>query len=312
MMRLFISSLICLIFFSHPSFCQPGQGYRASIMVMPWTQKEEDPRDKLDNDFAYRAILNEVRSYFDQVGFSTIDFIQALQNNAEAKAVGLNNWQDVFMNIAQNSPADIIVQTEIAIIEGGKYGSTVNILLSAIEKSSAESMANSGLLSSGQFVSENHAARARDLLDENQEMLIFLETLNSKFAQIRAIGRPISIRISVDENAPYDLHMFANEDGDFLSEMIQDFLQSLQENWVAEGLMETVNYNIKMSGASLFELEPYRIPFQTTDGQRFDINNFARILRRSLTQMGKASEKGNLLRWKQETIRNTLYLTLVE
>lgn len=311
MRSLYISFLITTSIIQ-VGICQPGQGYRANIMVMPWTQSAEDPREKLDNDFSYRAVLNEVRSYFDRVGFSTIDFVQALKNNAQANAVGLTNWQDVFMAVAQNSPADIVVQAEIAIFENGKYGSTVNILLSAIETSSAESLANSGQLRSEPFQTDNYGALAKNVLAEDQSMRTFLETLNNKFITIRNIGRPISIRIGVDENAPYDLHMFANDDGEFLSEKIQDILQDLQEQWVKDGLIQSVNYNIKMNVASSFELEPYRIPFQTSDEQRFDINNFARILRRSLTQLGKASEKRDLLRWRQEIIRNTLYLTLVE
>jgi hypothetical protein len=308
-MRIFLITLLQLLFCS-TIIAQAGQGSRATIMVIPWTTKDEDVREKLESDFNYRAILNEVRLAFDNEGYSTINFIQKLQNATKDETLGLSNWRTVFKDIAAKSGADIIVQAEIEIVDG-KYGSSVSILLEAIETSSSESLANSGLLESGQFSTTNYANLAKQALENEQSVQTFLASLESKFRTIRAKGRSISLRIEVDQNSMYDLETYVGTEGDYLTDLIQDWIQDKCESWRVAGILDDVYFNIADRDASILAFDFVRIPMADAEGQRYDINNYARELRKAIAVMGIKSDKGENFQVRDQVDRNRLTVILM-
>jgi hypothetical protein len=308
-MKIFLIAVLQLLFCS-TIIAQAGQGSRATIMVIPWTTKDEDVRGKLESDFNYRAILNEVRQAFDNEGYSTINFIQKLQNVTKDETTGLSNWRTVFKDIVAKSGADIIVQAEIEIVDG-KYGSSVSILLEGIETSSSESLANSGLLESGQFSTTNYANLAKQALENEQSVQTFLASLESKFRIIRAKGRAISLRIEVDQNSMYDLETFVGNEGDYLTDLIQDWVQDKCESWRTAGMLDDVYFNIAGRDPSFLTFDFVRIPMADEEGQRYDINNYARELRKAIALMGAKSNKGENFQVRDQVDRNRLTVILM-
>ncbi|WP_020538779.1 DUF6175 family protein [Lewinella cohaerens] len=288
---------------------QVGQGSRATIMVVPWTTTDEDLREKLESDFNYRTILNEIRLAFDKEGYTTINFVQKLRNAEINKVSGLTNWRTIFKNVIDNSGADIIIEAEIFIAEQ-KYGNSVEILLEAIETSSSESLTNSGLLKSEPFATTDMARLVENALDENQQLTAFLNLMTEKFNIVRATGRSILLRVEVDENSPYDLETFIGQSGDYLSEKIQDWILDKCQEWYRNGLVSDVSFNVAGRDPSLLSYDFVRIPFKDANGDRYDINSFARELRKAISAMGVNSDKGSFFRIGDKIERNKLFLTL--
>jgi len=304
-------ALLLLLFSSFPMLTlqgQPGQGSRATIMVVPWTRSDENILEKLDNDFNYRVVLNEIKRAFDQRGFSTIDFAQRLKNADINRAAGMDNWRDIFKDIIDNSPADITVQAEVFLQEA-KYGQKVQLTLEAIETSSSESLANSGLLESPSIRTKNYATLVEKALEKEQALEEFLNLMNSKFASIRKDGRVTVLRIEVGANSEYNLHTMT-EDGDFLADLIQDWVDKKYYFWAEEGLVSGIAYNIDGNSSSLLSFEQFRIPFADENGRRYDINRFAREIRKAIVKMGKKCEKGDFFKLGQQIRRNVLTLSI--
>lgn len=301
---------ILQVFFSSILTGQSGQGTRASIMVVPWTSADEDLREKTEADFNYRAILNEVRAAFDAQGYTTVNFIQKLRNLSKNEVVGLSNWRTVFKDIIDNSGADIIIQTEINVV-AGKYGNSVNLLLEAVETSSSESLANSGLLRSESYSTEDYAYLAKNALQKEQAIEKFLNSLNEEFRTLRTMGRSIVCRVEVEQDCIYDLNTSIGNEGDYLSDLIQDWVENKCESWRVAGLLDDSYYNIEGNGPSLLSFDFIRIPFSDENGKRYDINNYARELRKAVTVLGIKSEKGTNFSVKSLVDRNRLTLVLV-
>lgn len=291
-------------------FAQPGQGTRATIMVVPWTSSEENVLQKLDNDFDYRAVLSEIKKAFDVVGFTTIDFVQKLKNIPLNEIGGMNNWRTLYKDVIDNSQADIIIEAEI-FIRGSKYGNKVQMKLEAKETSSSESLVNSGLIESEPFNTADYAHLAQGALLKNKIMDNFLSLMDNKFDRIRKIGRVTVIRIEVGENSDFNLQA-TTKDGDFITELIQDWVDATTRSWVTQGLVEDVGYNIAGNTASLLEFDQFRIPFADETGRRYDLSRFARDFRKAIAQFGLTTGKGAPLVLKQDIRRNVLILSVQE
>lgn len=290
-------------------YAQSGQGTRATIMVVPWTRSDENIMEKLDKEFGYRVAVNEIKRAFDLRIFSTIDFVQKLQNADINRAAGMNNWRDVFKDIIDNSTADIIIEAEV-FIQKVKYGNKVQVTLEAKETSSSESLANSGLLQSPAFQTEDYATLVTKALEEEQALEGFLNLMNEKFASIREQGRVTVLRIEVDADSEFHLQTIAGKEGDYVSDLIQDWVDEKFLFWMDHNLISDVAYNIDGNSASLLSFEQFRIPFADENNRRYDINRFARNIRKAIQKMGQSSEKGEFFEVGQSIRRNVLILTI--
>lgn len=295
--------------FVWPSCIFAQQGGRATIMVVPWTSTSEDIREKLESDFTYRAILNEIRRAFDERGFTTIDFVEALRNSNTNRATGMENWRDNFKNIIDNSTADIFVEAEIQYLSE-KYGNKVNILLDAKDKYTSQSLINSGLLSSDQTRTEDYALLAKKALERDGAVNNFLDGLNIKFGIIREQGRTIALRIEVLQNSSVDLDTEMGENGDYLSDIIIDWVKSTSAGWNQKGLIRNGGYHIKGQTASLLWFDQINIPFTNETGERYEVNQFSREIRKAIAGMGLNSDKGGRFEVQQNIRGNEVTITL--
>ena len=276
-----------------------------SIMVVPWTSKDEDMRKKVESDFAYRAALNEVRAAFDKRGFTTFDFVEALKIATTDRITGTQNWRDLFKEVIDNSPAEIEVLVEI-YVQPDKYGSRVNILMAANDKYSAESIANSGMISSDPFNTTDYALLAKKALEKDDAIGKFLNSLQEKFTKIvNTTGRSIAVRVEVKDGCPFTLETEVGEDGDYVSDLIV--------GWVKKNAYKN-NYKVKGKAASLLDFMYIKIPLTYTDEegkkQNYDINNFSLAMRRAVRKMGDQTDKKDKFKLEELLIGNKLILTI--
>lgn len=301
---------LLLALFPALAWGQMGQGGRATIMVVPWSKGDENLQDKLEADFHYRAVLNEIRLAIDRRGFSTVNFIQKLRNADRNRVAGTSNWRNTFKSIIDNSTADILIEAEVHLVED-KYGRQVEVLLEAIETSNAQSLGNSGLLKSNPFATENTALLAENALERGDELSAFLNRIQDKFNAIRRSGQPIALRIEVDRNSPYHLDTRIGTQGDLLAEKIQDWLLEKGRAWHRDGLVDGVYYHVEGRDAAILSFDFVHIPFLDVEGYRYDVNHFARELRKAIGAMGLESEKGDYFSVEDQVERNTLSLYLM-
>ncbi len=291
---------------------QHGEGKRATIMVVPWTSQEENIVEKIDADFNYRAVVNEIRRAFDLKGFTTIDFMERLSNVNVNNQLGRENWRDVFKTIVENSPADIFVEAEINILEGQRYGNKLNILLDAKDKFTSQSLANSGVLASPMVDTQDYAMLVKKALEKDQALDDFLVLMGEKFSKIRISGRPITLRVEVHQECEYDLHSEIGDDYDLLQDKIIDWVKEKSTSWNTEGLIENGGYHVAAQVPSLLEFDLIEIPLKNKDGDRYDANAFSREARKAIMRLGKESEKAGVFKVRPTIRGNSIILVIME
>lgn len=281
-------------------------------MVVPWTSELQDIRSKLDNSFDYAAALNEVRLAFDQRGFTTIDFVEKYRNAQIQNIVNMDEWETEFKKIMDNSLADITVEVRMQSVQG-KYGYTLNVLMNAVEKSSSESLANSGVMESNAQNTMNYAGMIKRVMrDQEEGVNTFLNLMESKFNIIRADGRAIFLHIGISENCLFNFDDFYGSQGDLLGENVQKWLKDKSLSWVNDGLIRDAAFNLRTAEASTLTYDIFRIPFVDKQGIRYDVTEFATALRKAIAVMGQQTEKGSFFRIKVEVNRNKVFLTITE
>lgn len=279
---------------------QQHQTVQPTIMVVPWTSKDEDMRTKVENDFAYRAILNEIRAAFDKRGVTTLDFIEAMRNAAANRTTGFSNWRDIVKDVIDNSPSDIFIEAEI-YQQSSKYGSKVQILLAAKEKYTSESLMNSGLLESPESQADP-AKKVQITLEKDDAIGKFINGLNEKFLGIVKKGRVVSIRVEVNNGSGLKLDAEAGTNGDYVSDLIID--------WMKKNAYQNY-YHVKGNTSTLLEFDQVKIPLRNPDGSNYDINEFGRNMRKAIAQIGKQTEKGSTFKMEQNIRGNVLTLSIL-
>ncbi len=285
------------------------QQVQPTIMVIPWTAKGEDIRDKIDNNFIYRAILSKIKEAFDYRGFTTYDFITAY-NNAQIEQI--QDWgklQTLFKDIAHNSPCDIYIKADVNLYQGGAAGNRVDILLEAVDNYTDQSLANTSL-ASRQIRTDDYVMLAQQALDMSDAFKSgtaasstksFLDLLNEKFADIRSKGRTIEIRILVDENSDITLDEEIGANYDLLSDLIKEWLEkNAYQNYA----------HVKSTGSALLHFDAVKIPLRDEKGQNFDISAFAGKLRAYIAGLGTKTSSGSRLRVTREVRGNTATITI--
>lgn len=291
------------------------QQVQPTIMVIPWTAKGEDIRDKIDNDFVYRAIISKIKESFDYRGFTTYDFITAY-NNAQIEEV--QDWgklQTLFKEIAHNSPCDIYIKADVNIFRGGASGNKVDILLEAVDNYTDQSLANTSV-SSRRIRTDDFVLLAQQALETGDAFRkieedgnavavgstkSFLDLLNEKFADIRTRGRTIEIRVVVDENSDITLDEEIGDDYYLLSELIEEWLEeNAYQNYV----------HVKSRGTATIHFDAVKIPLRDDEGRNFDIGDFVGDLRRYIASLGRKTATGDRLRVTREVRGNTGTITI--
>jgi len=306
-MRAIIFNITILILFLPAFLLAQAEQVQPTIMVIPWTSSSEDMLEKLENDFTYRATLNQIKQAFDERGFTTYDFVTAIQNYETNQAQDWQTQKTIFTDIANNSPSDMFVKAEVKI-QKTSFGNKVYVLLETVDNYTNQSLANFSTESIPKRTTDYtrlvRAALEADFEDDankGNKMEAYLNLLNTKFADVREKGRSINIRIVVDENSEVALDDEAGDDYDLISELIEDWLrEKAHKNYV----------HIKTNTGTLLHCDEVKIPLKDKAGNNFDINRFARGLRKHIAALGTKTDYGNRLKIGRDIRGNELTLTL--
>lgn len=256
-----------------------------SLMVIPYTKNGEDIRTKIESDFSYRAIISEIGKAFQERGFTVDNFETALQNVLNDQIGNSSLTQtDLWKKIQEQAPSEIFLNAEIDIYKSPS-GNKVSLILKAVDKYTNGEYANSGLLQSNLFYTEDYAKLAQQALLRDQAIDKFLNALDIKFKDISENGRSVEVKIELLQNSPLSLTDEVGSDYDLLSDLIID--------WVKKNSFKNV-YRVKSSSAKLLWFDQIKIPIKNVDGNQYRPEDFARSFRKFLRNLGKQTKAGEL------------------
>ncbi len=191
----------------------------AKIMVVPYNKQDEDIRTVLDDNPHIRTAVSKVKEAFDQRGWSTVDFVANLRA-AQANAAFTSDRQTNFKSdLLTTSGADFYVQVDVQIITSDSGTSTV-LNVTAFETHTGASFSNK--TGTSKFASNDYEKLISKAFEQIQEE--FLNTLMVKTDEIREIGRATMVEFNLDENATIDFDSEINSSGEYLNEIIEDWI----------------------------------------------------------------------------------------
>ncbi len=245
------------------------QQVQPSIMVMPWTKEGQDIRTVYENDFNVRIAITKVKEAFDKRGFTTKDFVTKLKQALKEISLQKDDKTDLAKMVGQMSGADIIVLVDMKYNKTSS-GSYVKLSLLANDRVTGEALANT-TGDSGKFYTDDVDRLAEKAIESCVEG--FLDTLNAKFSDIVENGRTIRITITFDNNSDYDMYSEIGNDGDVLSDIIDDWLSdnAYKNNYHVENITETAMF-----------VDVFKIPLRDERGRNYKARKVARDLRKFL------------------------------
>ncbi len=258
------------------------------IMVIPFTKEGEDIRTILDQDVNRRIAITKIKEAFDNRGFTTVDFIGKVKSANDNKVFTSENQVDIKSQLIQMSGADIYVQAEVDA-QNSASGNSVNVILSAYEASTGNSLANK-VGSSGKFFTEDFGKLTTKAVEACGAD--FMTTLQDKFTDIVNNGKSVMIDISFDQGSKYKM---SSEIGNLpLSDQL--------EEWMAKNSFKN-NYHIQGTTDMRMIFDDVRIPLRDqATGRNYNSNNFALELFKYLKSISLDPRK--------DIKGNTIYITL--
>lgn len=253
--------------------------YLPTIMVIPFAKEGVDWRDRLERDKVMRTAITAVREGFDQAGYSTVDLRARLRQLANDQAIEWGNQTSVKQQVIEVSGADIYVEVEPIITESYN-GATGGVILTAYDAVSGISLAN-------------HTGHSPSFYTKQFERLVlkatelalpeFIPQMTEGFQDMMMAGRILSLNISLDAGASYDLDSPVTGGDLLLAEVIA--------NWLGENTLRG-QYHLQGMTATKMLVDQLRIPFfHPTNGQPYRAYLFAVKLRNFLRSIGYDCER---------------------
>jgi len=246
---------------------EPIKTTQPSIMVMPFTKEGQDIRTVLEEDFNKRIAITKVKEAFDNRGFNTKDFVGTLKIALKEQAIGSSNKTDLKAEVIRMSGADFYVQVEV-FVQKSSSGNSVKLILQGYDSFTGQSLSNK-VGESGKFYTDDIAKLSQKAVESCSEE--FLNTLNLKFGDIIKNGRSVRISIGFDENSDYNMDSEIGNDGDLISDLMEDWLDD-----------NAYKNNFHLQGISEAEMiiDDFRIPIKDENGRNYRSSKVARSLRK--------------------------------
>ncbi len=246
-MKKIISLLTILIAVAIPAKAQ-GNASRGTgnttvqprIMVIPFTKEGQDIRTILEDDADMRVVLTTVKDYFDEQGFTTVDF------NARLKSINTSNIintadgasNNIKAQVIASSGADMYVEVELVKQENEANGNSARILLTAYETSTGNSLANK-VGDSGNWRTDDYSKMARAAIMKIGDD--FMAVMQEKFTDIVKNGRSLILEFTVAADSDIKMGTEVGVDGYALSDAIEIWLADNAYNgyYHIQGVSET-------------------------------------------------------------------------
>lgn len=281
-MKIFFSIILVSIY-SFNLFCQDNQQNTSTktaqptIMAIPFARQGVSLRQVYEHDEVVRIAVTKVKEGFDKRGVNTIDLrakLKQTNNNAALQEDQVTETKD---EVIAASGADIYVEVE-ASKNFSQSGNSVNIILTAYDAFSGESLANK-TGNSPKVYSDNFEKLTEKAIESELDNL--LNTIQEKFNDMRVNGRTITFTIGVGLDADLKMSTEMDSSGDVLSDIIED--------WVAENAFKA-QYHIQGVTANKITFDLVKVPLYDENGSNYRINTFVRSFRKFLSNNSITSE----------------------
>jgi hypothetical protein len=181
---------------------------------------------------------------------------------------------DPTKRILDNTSADIQIKAEIYIFTENALNS-VQITLKAIDKASGKTMFASPLLTSPSFKTTDFAYLAKRVLTEGDAIGAFCNGVSNAFQSIALNGRSIQVIFETTGTSTYKLD---DEDKDM------NTFGDLIIDWVKKTSYKGY-YKIRTQTPKQIYFEEIKIPLKAEDGSNYDINTYAREMRKTIAEI---------------------------
>lgn len=248
-----------------------------TIMVVPFTKKHENFRSVYERNETVRIAMTKVKEAFDERGVNTIDLIAKLKQNSNNEALTEDQNNELKDEVLKNSGADIYVVVE-ANRNRLSSGNNVNVILTAYDAFSGESLANKTSTSPTMY-SDNFDKLTEKAIEKEIDNL--LNTIQSKFDLIVKEGKSVVLTVGISEEAEYDMD-FETPDGELLSDYIEMMLEDIAFNG---------NFHVQGMTSNKIIFDLVKIPLKTEKGSNYRVSRFASAVSKKLKELDLEVER---------------------
>jgi hypothetical protein len=281
MKRIFTS--LVLFFLSNTIFSQSSPAAETktaqpSFMVVPFAREGQSLRQVYESSEEARIAITKAKEAFDKRGVNTIDLISKLKatnNNAVLQEGQASDGKD---DVIALSGADIYVVVE-ASKNYSSSGNSANVILSAYDAVSGESLANK-TGNSPKIYTENYEKLVEKAIESEIDNL--LNTIQEKMTNMLTNGRTLVLNVGVAEGSSLSLENEIDGSGDLLSEIIED--------WVEKNAFKS-QYHMQGATSNKIVFDLVKIPVYDASGKNYRVREFSSELRKFLKSKGLTSKQ---------------------
>lgn len=272
-----------ILFFALLKFSIFGQSTEVktaqpTIMVIPFAKENESLRTVYENSEILRIAMTKAKEAFDKRGVNTIDLIAKIKQTNNNSVLQEGQESDFKDDVIAVSGADIYVVVE-ASKNFSNSGNSANVILSAYDAFSGESLANK-TGNSPKIYTDNYEKLVEKAIENEIDNL--LNTIQEKFTLIHENGRSIVLTIGVEAGSGLNMDSEVNKEGDLLSELI--------EEWVEKNAFKS-QYHTQGITANKIVFDLVKIPVFGEDGNNFRIRDFTSKFRKYLKTLNLNSSQ---------------------
>lgn len=281
-----------------PSAAKPT--VQPKIMVIPFTKEGEDIRTVLEADFNRRVAVTKVKEGFDNRDFTTVDFTAKLKQAMDDHLFTSDKQSDMKATLVEMSGADIYVEVEVPPMISTEGGNAARLIITGYDASTANSISNK-VCESPKFKTSDYGALVTRALTKNENvdskvsscLEEFLNTMQVKFSDIVANGRPVKINFALSQGSKFKFSKELPPDGLPLSDVV--------ETWMGDNALKN-NYHLQGTTDLRMYFDEVRIPLKDEHGRNYNPNKFALKIFQFLKSKNIASSK--------EIKNGTIFITI--
>ncbi len=265
------------------SYAQETVTAQPTIMVIPFAREGVTLRSVYENNELTRIAITKVKEGFDQRGVNTIDLRAKLKQTNLNEALQEGQQHETKDDVIAVSGADIYVEVD-ASSNPSKTGNSAYVILTAFDAFSGESFANK-TASSPKIYTDNYEKLIEKAVEAEIDNL--LNTIQEKFNDVHLNGRTITVHVGIEEGSELSLDSEFNDEGDYVSEMI--------ENWVSDHAFNGT-YHIQGATSNKITFDQVKVPLFDEEGKNYRISAFANAFRKYMRANGisvKQTIQGN-------------------
>jgi hypothetical protein len=249
-----------------------------TIMVVPFARQNESLRNVYEYNEEARIAVTKAKEAFDKRGVNTIDLVAKLKQTNNSAVLQEGQASDMKDEVIALSGADIYVVVE-ASKNYSSTGNSVNVILTAYDAFSGESLANK-TGNSPKIYTDNFEKLVEKAVEVELDNL--LNTIQEKFTIMREKGRTVVVTIGIAEGATLAFNAEFGADGDLLSDQIED--------WMEKNAYKG-QYHLQGATKNKMIFDLVKIPVFDEAGNSYRVRSFTTALRKYLRSLQLEAEQ---------------------